>query len=97
MSAATTSTIISKGDEDIGGQRSEVGGRRSEVGGRRLGVRFYVKITARQRDHIRKRFINCSRISIASLGFIRLSIFSRRSGSMAASSRTILSRVLHCA
>jgi uncharacterized protein with GYD domain len=46
---------------------------------------------------IRKRFISCSRASMASRGLRRLSTFSRRSGSIAASSRTSLSRVLHLA
>jgi uncharacterized protein with GYD domain len=46
---------------------------------------------------IRKRFISCSRASMASRGLRRLSTFSRRSGSIAASSRTSLSRVLHFA
>jgi len=43
------------------------------------------------------RRINSCRASMACSGFIRLSIFSRRSGSMAASSRTNLLRVFHFA
>jgi hypothetical protein len=42
---------------------------------------------------MRKRSIKCSRSSVASFGLKRLSTFSRRSGSIAASSRRILSRV----
>src|SRR4030095_3314326 len=41
--------------------------------------------------------INSCRASIASSGFMRLRTFSQRSGSMAAKSRTSLSRVLHFA
>src|SRR6266513_2714078 len=44
-----------------------------------------------------KRSISCSRISIASFGLSRWSTFSRRSGSIAASSRTSLSRVFRFA
>jgi hypothetical protein len=47
--------------------------------------------------HIRKRFISSWRISMARFGSMRLSTFSRRSGSMAASSRVTLSRVLYLA
>ncbi len=44
-----------------------------------------------------KRRINSCRASIACSGFMRLSTFSRRSGSIAASSRTNLLRVFHFA
>ncbi len=43
------------------------------------------------------RRINSCRASMACSGCIRLRIFSRRSGSIAASSRTNLSRVFHFA
>ena len=55
-------------------------------------------LRAKRRAHlIQKRFISSWRISIAVFGSRRLSTFSRRSGSIAAISRTSLLRVLHLA
>ncbi len=67
--------------------------RAGRISERSLGSPRATFAVAGRGQLMRKRSIKCSRSSVASFGLKRLSTFSRRPGSIAASSRRILSRV----
>src|SRR5437660_2137850 len=100
MSVGKTDTIISKKDT----QKTSDAQPAFATTARRASVQYRIWRTetekqAQPRIQIsvfnRNRFISSCRISICRSGCKRLRTFSRRSGSMAARSRTSLSRVLY--
>ena len=106
MSSGITDTVISNGVEDIRAITIHSLTRAvilSEDSGCRAGAppaQATDAVALQTRDAIQKmlnRRINSWRASIACAGFIRLSTFSRRSRSIAASSRTSRLRAFHFA
>src|SRR5436305_6285617 len=100
MSVGKTETIISKKDT----QKTSDAQPAFATTARRASVQYRIWKTETEKQaqskiqisvFKRKRFISSCRISICRSGCKRLRIFSRRSGSMAARSRTNLSRLLY--
>src|SRR5438067_1991223 len=100
MSVGKTDTIISKKDT----QKTSDAQPAFATTARRVSVQYRISRTETEKQaqskiqisvFKRNRFISSCRISICRSGCKRLRIFSRRSGSMAARSRTSLSRLLY--